>query len=300
MAGAYLYAEDQQAAQELVGMAERLGLESALFAIGDAGDLAFAGADRLMVLAGGSVRPEDYAEAMADIVLTEDGALFAAVSTARSREIAARVAASLDAGMISDATMLSADAEGVHATRSMYGGAVVTRVTVPGKAVATIVPGVFAPAERQATANVEERAIDVDARVARVSLEPMAKGEVDLTKAGKVVGVGLGLEKQEDLPLIDKLAGVLGAGVGCTRDFAEGRGWLPKERYIGITGVQVKPDLYLAVGVSGAMQHMFGVRDAKVVVAVNKEKSAPVFRSCDYGVVGDLYDVVPRLIEALR
>lgn len=300
MARAYLYAESIQAASELVSLAQSLGQESVLFAIGDSAGLEGAGADKVVVLKGESHRAEDYAQAIAKIVGEEPGSLFAVSSTCRGRELAAKVAAQIGCGMASDASFIERADEGFRATRTVYGGAVVNTLMIPGTAVATVMAGAYDAQERSVTATVETREVFADTRVKVVSTESIPKGDVDLTQAERVVGVGLGLDKREDLALIQELADVLGAGIGCSRDFAEGRGWLPKEQYIGITGVAIKPQLYLAVGISGAMQHTYGIRDAKIVVGVNKEKSAPIFRAADYGIVGDLYEVVPKLIDALR
>jgi electron transfer flavoprotein alpha subunit len=122
---------------------------------------------------------------------------------------------------------------------------------------------------------------------------------VDLPSAPVVVGVGRGLKTKTDLSLIEQLATALGAEVGCSRPLAEGLDWMPKERYIGISGQRISPRLYMAVGISGQLQHMFGVRDAEVIVAVNSDADAPIFSECDYGLVGDLYRIVPALVAAL-
>ena len=118
---------------------------------------------------------------------------------------------------------------------------------------------------------------------------------VDLGAAEAVVAVGRGLKAREDLALITDLAAAMGAELACSRPLAEGVDWVAKERYVGISGQHITPRLYLAIGISGQLQHMVGVRGAGVVVAVNKDKDAPVFRQCDYGIVGDLYQVVPAL-----
>ena len=100
--------------------------------------------------------------------------------------------------------------------------------------------------------------------------------------------------------MINELAQALNAEVACTRPLAEGLDWLPRERYIGISGANIRPDLYLGVGVSGQVQHMIGMRDSRVVVAINKDKEAPIFAQADYGIVGDLYEIVPALIKAIK
>ncbi len=127
---------------------------------------------------------------------------------------------------------------------------------------------------------------------------PAAK--VNLAGAKRVVCAGRGLAKKDDLALVNELAQCLAAEVACTRPLAEGLDWLPRERYIGISGATVKPDLYLGVGVSGQVQHLIGMSDSRLVVAINKDQNAPIFQQADYGIAGDLYAVVPALIKALK
>lgn len=133
----------------------------------------------------------------------------------------------------------------------------------------------------------------------RIACTPKKEGGVDLVAAKRIVDVGRGLAQEADLELCRKLAAALGAEVGCSRPVAENNKWLPKSNYMGITGVQVKPELIVALGVSGQIQHIGGINKSRVIVAVNKDKSAPIFKNADFGVVGDLYKVVPALIEKL-
>ncbi|MCU7718176.1 FAD-binding protein, partial [Escherichia coli] len=127
-----------------------------------------------------------------------------------------------------------------------------------------------------------------------------AASSVDLSKAKRVVGVGRGLAAQDDLKMVHELAAVLNAEVGCSRPIAEGENWMERERYIGVSGVLLKSDLYLTLGISGQIQHMVGGNGAKVIVAINKDKNAPIFNYADYGLVGDIYKVVPALISQLN
>ncbi|MEA5051904.1 MAG: FAD-binding protein, partial [Propionicimonas sp.] len=120
-----------------------------------------------------------------------------------------------------------------------------------------------------------------------------------LGAAKRVVGVGRGVAAEADLELARELAGRLGAELACSRPIAEGVNWMPAERYLGVSGATIKPELYLAVGISGQVQHLVGVTNAKVIVAVNKDKNAPIFSHADFGVVGDLYQVLPELLKAL-
>ena len=123
---------------------------------------------------------------------------------------------------------------------------------------------------------------------------------VELGAARTVVGIGRGLKARADLALLEDLAAATGGELACSRPLAEGVDWVAKERYIGISGQHIAPDLYVVVGISGQIQHMVGVREAKVIVAINSDPSAPVFTQCDYGIVGDLYAVVPALAAAAR
>jgi electron transfer flavoprotein alpha subunit len=122
----------------------------------------------------------------------------------------------------------------------------------------------------------------------------------DIRDAQVVVAVGRGVEKKEDIEMIRKLAEVLGGEIGCTRPISEELHWLSEEVCIGISAIQIKPQFYIGVGVSGQIQHVVGFKDAKVVCAINRDENAPIFEVSNYGIVGDLYDVVPRLIEALK
>ena len=122
---------------------------------------------------------------------------------------------------------------------------------------------------------------------------------VDITSAQKIVSVGRGIGQKEKIEIIEKLAQKLGAEVGCSRPISEDYRWLPIERQVGLTGETVKPILYVAIGISGQMQHIVGMRDSKLVVAINNNKSAPIFEFCDYGIVGDLFEVVPILHDSI-
>jgi electron transfer flavoprotein alpha subunit len=129
----------------------------------------------------------------------------------------------------------------------------------------------------------------------RVSRQPKPAGGLRLESADRVVSVGRGLQRKEDLALIEALAAALGAAVGCTRPIAAESGWLSDEHWVGLTGHRVRPTLYIAIGISGAAQHLVGMRDSRIVVAVNTDASAPIFQQADYQVVGDLYAIVPEL-----
>ena len=167
-------------------------------------------------------------------------------------------------------------------------------------AVLVVAPGVLPAQEEAGAGRVEHVDMAPAPEPLRVvEVRPKAGEPVNLAAATRVVGVGRGFADEADLRLARELAAALGAELACSRPLAEGLGWLPTERYVGVSGATIRPELYLAVGVSGQVQHMVGVNQAKVIVAINKDKNAPVFGQADLGVVGDLYDVLPALTNAL-
>lgn len=133
-----------------------------------------------------------------------------------------------------------------------------------------------------------------------IDLNPSPYQETDISMAPRVVGVGRGFVQETDLRLASELAIELSAALGCTRSIAEELHWLPRQSYIGISDKIIKPDLYVAVGISGQIQHIIGVRDAKLIVAIDTYENAPIFHSADYGIIGDLYEILPALTAALR
>jgi len=218
--------------------------------------------------------------------------------------VAGRLAARLDVSALADVLEFLDDNGALKARHMIFGGGAV-RVDRSGgeSVVATVGPAVFTalPVDTTRRAEIEEAEwIEPDWRVRLRETRTRAVSRVNLGAARKVVCPGRGVAKQEDLAMIDELAQVMGAEVACTRPLAEGLDWLPRERYIGISGAHIKPDLYLGVGVSGQVQHMVGMSSSRVVVAINKDENAPIFSQSDYGIVGDLYEVVPALIQALK
>ncbi len=169
------------------------------------------------------------------------------------------------------------------------------------QAIITLAPGVLEPPPLSPVILARRPRWHIAPRHEVLCQQRRAKSlsSVDLSKAKRVIGVGRGLAAQSDLDMVHKLATVLGAEVGCSRPIAEGENWMERERYIGVSGVLLKSDLYLTLGISGQIQHMVGGNGAKIIVAINKDKNAPIFNYADYGLVGDIYKVVPALIDQL-
>jgi electron transfer flavoprotein alpha subunit len=266
--------------------------------------LAGSGATSVVVLDGGTDRPEAYAAPLADLV-REDGAdLLLVGSTVTGGEVAARVAGALGVALVSGAGALRREDGAWHSERTVYAGAAVQAETWTGLGVVTLAPPRTAPAAAPAAAPapacpVETRRVEPDTRVRSVTRTVLDRPATDLAGARRVVCVGMGLGSPDALPEVEALAAALGAEVACTRPVAEDREWLGTERYLGISGVSVHPDLYLGLGVSGQVQHSIGFRDARVVVAVNTDPGAPIGRVADHLVVGDLHEIVPLLTAAL-
>jgi electron transfer flavoprotein alpha subunit len=299
MSGIYIYSDVPSTAAELVTFTKQVGKSSTVIAFSteDAAELALTGADRVC-LVNGNPMPENCGKAVAALLRKEEAELLLVGATARGRDFAARVAGYLDCGMASDISSMSFTDGNLSCERTMFGGAVVQNETLKGLSVVTVPAGKYDPSQ----GNSEIVAMDLmaDDRVRVIGVVPIVKKGTDLKAAERVVCIGMGMEKSTDMQMAEQLAEALGAEIGCSRGIAEERHWLPVEQYIGISGNVIKPKLYLSMGVSGQVQHVFGARDSKVIVAINNNDKAPIFRSSDYGIVGDMYEIVPLLTEALK
>ena len=222
-------------------------------------------------------------------------------SSKRGREVAGRLAGTLDLPAVTGATAVHLAEDGVRVDReSLSGNAVSVERIARRPAIVALMPGTPAP-EAPVVPNAERRdhAIpDPKPRTERTEVRPKAGGGVEIEKAERIVTIGRGLKKKEDLAIVEAFARSVGAQVGCTRPLAAEAGWLSDDHWIGLTGHRVRPKLYVAVGVSGAVQHLVGMRSSKVVVAINKDPNAPIFGQADYRITGDLYQIVPALTKA--
>ncbi|BDU73275.1 electron transfer flavoprotein subunit alpha/FixB family protein [Mesoterricola silvestris] len=304
MAGIFVFSEDPALTRQLLtpGLELKRALAQPLVALtrssAEAGALAGLGADRVVLLRGAGA-PEALAPAVA--ALASAASVVLVGGTLRGKHLAAHVAATLGAGLSTDARTLRVAEGRLETTRILYGGLAVGEESLALPAVATVPPRTFpAPAPAGAAVPVETLDVAPDARVEVLSTQPAAGEGVDIGAATRLVAVGRGFNARADLDLAVDLAGALQAELACTRGIAEDEHWLPVERYIGISGQTVKPELYVAAGLSGQVQHMVGCREAKVIVAINKDERAPIFEAADFGIVGDLYTVLPLLTAALK
>lgn len=314
MAGFWIIAETREQALELLGAGRSLApdMGEALTAIvrkeaGPPEDYIARGADEVLLLP--VLPPEAPFGAHLPVIEQEaktalpDLILF--ISSARGKEMAARLAARLGAGLCSACTAISFDkaAGAIVMERIAYGGAATQKITSSARPVlVTVPPRSFEPAQALDGRQGKSRELPAPppSAVKIVERKPKEKVAKDITEARVIVCAGRGFDKKEDLALARELADALGGELGATRPLTEEVHWLPEDLCIGLSGVQVKPELYVGLGVSGQVQHMTGVRGAKVVCAVNRDENAPIFALADFGIVGDLYEVVPKIIEELR
>jgi electron transfer flavoprotein alpha subunit len=225
-------------------------------------------------------------------------------ASAQGRDLAPRVAAKLKVSLASDVTGFELQGDSVVARHPAYTGKVIVTLRLRGTpALLSLRPGSVTAAEQPRAARVEMMAPAIDPAAARVKVTELAQRgatKLDLGEASIIVSGGRGLRAAENFKLVEDLAAAIGnAAVGATRAVTDD-GWRPATDQIGQTGRLVSPDLYIAVGISGAVQHLAGMRTAKTIVAINKDKDAPIFKVADYGIVGDLFEIVPRLTEEIR
>jgi len=242
------------------------------------------------------------AEVLAALVADKAPAAVLIASSAEGKEIAGRLAVKTGSGLLTDAVDIAAGAAGgFTATQSVFGGAtIVTSRVIKGVPIITVRPNAFEATPEPGDAVVEALSVSISATAkgARILDRVLqdAGSRPDLTEASIVVSGGRGLRGPENFVLVEKLADALGGAVGASRA-ATDAGWYPHQSQVGQTGVTVSPQLYVAVGISGAIQHRAGMQTSKTIVAINNDPEAPIFELADFGVVGDLFQVVPQLTE---
>ncbi len=241
---------------------------------------------------------------VAGLVAAEKPRAILGAVTSRQREFLARLAARLGVGFAADTVGLAMEGDTLVATRPVYGGKLLSRVTWARPPwITTLRPNVFKPAEPQSGREpvVERPTVTVPEPAMRLHQrrEEVSTGLPELSEAELVVSGGRGMKGPENFVILEQLASVIGAAVGASRAAVDA-GWRPHRFQIGQTGRTISPKLYLGFGISGAIQHLAGMRTSKVIVAVNKDAEAPIFKIADYGIVGDLFEVVPALTEEFK
>ncbi len=244
--------------------------------------------------------PEAAADALSRAAREMNPDVILVGSTRNGKEIASRAAVKLGRPCVSDLFGVALVEGKLRGKRNVFAGKLLAEVAVPLPCVATLKVGIYSALPASASGAAKKSFGDVSPRVRLLEKREKQKGTVDLKGAKLIVSAGRGIKKREDLTLVSDLASVLGGALGCSRPLSSDMGWLPEEHHIGLTGISVHPDLYLAVGISGQLQHVAGIKDSKVIAAINSDKSAPIFEASDYGVVGDLYAVLPAMLKELK
>lgn len=312
MAGIWIYSETKDVADQLLTegrkAADALNEKVNVIALPDqdAKDYIAKGADHVVQFSAKNDWPEAYAPAIADVLAKGEPTVAFFGGTLRGKTVAAYVAAKLNAGYANNVTKVTVDGGKVVVERAMYGGKAVGTEELGKGSVVSVEPRTFdaAVADASRTGDVETNDAAVESKVTVANAKPVVHEGGDLASAPVVVSIGRGLDlddkDKKDMKLAEDLAAKFpGAMIGCSRSVAEDYGWLPADRYIGISGAKVKPQLYIAIGISGQIQHVVGMTGSKVIVAVDRNENAPIFSVCDYGIVGDLHKVVPLLTKAL-
>ena len=295
------------------GLADKAGGEVHAMIFGGAGiaakaaQLAAYGADVVVVVEHpGFANRNPEAEAATVALRARSGGyrLVVASASQQGRDLAPRVAAKLGAPFASDVIAVELQGDTLVARKPAYAGKVIATLNVTGSpSVVTLRPGQVHAAENAKAGRVEAAQPAVDPSTSRVVVKELvqqSRGRPDLGEAPVIVAGGRGLKAAEHFKLVEELADAFGnAAVGATRAVTD-EGWRPHSDQIGQTGRSVSPELYVAVGISGAIQHLAGMRTSKTIVAINKDKEAPIFKVADYGIVGDVFEIVPALTQAVR
>jgi len=312
--GVWVFSENKELAFELLGKGSELAnkLKTELAAVllghdvgGQGNEFIGYGASKVYVVDNPlleKLQPEPYVSALTSLAKQYKPEILLVGSTKRGKEIASRVATRLETGCVPDCTHLGIDENGrLLMGRIVYGGnAVSTQVCRVKPQIATVPQRAF---EKQAYKERKGEVIKAQAELEQpktelVEIKEIEAAKVKIEEAKVVIAGGRGLEKKEDFKILDELAQTLGGQVAYTRPLCEDRKWFTD--WVGLSGHKIKPALYIGCGISGVIQHVAGIRDSQIIVAVNKDSEAPIFEIADYAIVGDLYEIIPALTEALK
>lgn len=297
-----------EAASVALNLANQLGLQAEAVVVGkeisNLNELSKFGISKLTHLKNESLEnysPSAYAEAIASFAKDNEAKILIFPNTAMGVDLAPRVAVKLNSGVVMDCMKLELKDNEVIATRPVYAGKALIDVKLKSDIkIFTIRPNVFKPqAVDSSTVQIEEKQIDNPNFKTKVTAFKKSEGKLDVAEADIIVSGGRGMKGPENFHLIEELAEVLGAAVGASRAVVDA-GWRPHREQVGQTGKTVSPSLYIACGISGAIQHLAGMSSSKYIVAINKDKDAPIFNVADYGIAGDVFEILPALTEEIK
>ena len=297
-----------EAAQYGVKVAASVGGEAVALALNanNAAVLGTVGVNKVLNVTDASVSASDPQKVVAAIVAAANqvGAkvvVFAHDSTGKA--VAPRLSAKSGAGLVTNVTSLPDTANGFVVSKNVFSGKAHADVNIlSDEKIVSILPNAFGVQAGEGSASVEDFSVDVSGINSGITVKEVKGGNSDvvpLPEAELVVSAGRGLKGPENWGMVEEMADILGATTACSRPVAD-IGWRPHHEHVGQTGVAIRPNLYIAIGISGAIQHLAGVNGSKVIVVINKDPEAPFFKAADYGVVGDAFEVVPKLNEAFR
>jgi len=316
--GVWAFSESSSVAKELLSkgreLAGKLGTHLAAVTIGEdasetSKELIVFGADKVYTAQDASLETfqvHPCSEVLTEMIQTYKPDVVLIGATRSGLELAARLSERLKTGCCTECSKLDVDPEKkrVVVDRLILGGNITETLTVRSKPqIFTLPKGVFQPLGKDASrtgevVKVQPKLTESPVRV--LERKPKQFAGVRITDAEAIVSFGRGVKKKEDMPVVEGLAKAINGVVGCSRPIAEDLKWLPVDQYVGLSGQKVAPKLYIACGISGQIQHITGIQNARVVVAVNTDPKAPIFEYSDYGIVGDLYKIVPAIVEAFR
>jgi len=311
----WVYSEQIDLTLELLNKGRELAdkLQASLVAIllgsnvqGNAQQLIQHGANKVLVVDKPELKAlhaEPYLGALTTLARQHSPAIILIGSTRRGKELAARLATRLETGCVPDSVKLSLSDQGnLVAERIVYGGNAVAKITFHTRPqIVTVPPRTFEKPAPVADRTGEIVSVDVpfeEAKTAILEVKQIEASQVKIEEARVVICGGRGVEKKDDFKMLDELARLAGGQVGNTRPLAEDRKWFSE--WIGLSGRKIKPALYIGCGVSGVIQHVAGIRDSQIIVAINKDAEAPLCEVADYVIVGNLYEIVPALVEAIK
>jgi electron transfer flavoprotein alpha subunit len=269
----------------------------------DSSVLAKYGADKIVEVKDNQLSSFDSQQhtlCLADIMADEDANLCIFAHTANGRSLAGRLSAKLNAGLVSMVNALPSNYDKFTVQRAVFSGKAFANYAInSNNKIITLAANSLKPIESENTAEVVEKSISLPDSAIKVLERKTVEGIVPLPEAELVVSAGRGMKGPENWGIIEDLANELGATTACSRPVADSD-WRPHHEHVGQTGVAIRPNLYIAIGISGAIQHLAGVNNSKTIVVINKDPEAPFFKAADYGVEADLFDVVPKLTEAFK
>ena len=294
---------------EMLGKAKELGGEVSAVLLGHGnGDMAsqLGAADKVIHVDDAALaefNPQAYSKTIAEVVSAGSPRMVLVGSTSMGMEIAPALSVDQNMGLVAYASDISENGGSISAVSQLYGGKINVESSFDSDSfVISVLPGAFpSDAGKQDGSPTVEQASAPDLSGLSVTFKKLIEpegGDVDITAQEVLVSVGRGIQSDENLPMVEELASKLGGSVSCSRPIVDNK-WMPKTRQVGKSGLKVKPKLYLALGISGAPEHIEGMKDAELIIAVNSDANAPIFDYAHYGVVGDLFDIIPALNDKL-